>query len=121
MRGNSQARFLGGLGLATAPGYPTERKNYNFMRLFKMNDEIFKKLCTIYTKYTSNKSPSEESQICMLWDINYPPDVLEITEQHQEIEESFNLDIDEDSAVEMFDMNLREASEFLKKLIDSNV
>ena len=23
MRGNSQARFLGGLGLATVPGYPT--------------------------------------------------------------------------------------------------
>jgi hypothetical protein len=84
-----------------------------------MKDEIFNKLCTIYKKYTSNKTPFEESQICMLWDVNDPPDILEISEQHQEIEESFGIEIDEDSAVEMYDMNLREASEFLEKLINS--
>ncbi len=85
-----------------------------------MKDEIFNKLCTIYKKYTYIKTPSEDSQICMLWDKTNSPDILEITEQHQEIEESFDLEIDEDSAVEMFDMNLREASEFLEKLINSN-
>ena len=86
-----------------------------------MKDEIFDKLCTIYKKYTSNKTPSEESQICLLWDINDPPDILEGTEQHQEIEECFNLEINEDSAVELFDMNLREASKFLEKLIGSSI
>jgi hypothetical protein len=29
LRGNSQARFLGGLGMVTSPGYPTKKYSSN--------------------------------------------------------------------------------------------
>jgi len=34
VRGNSQARFLGGLGLVTAPGYPTNKKTWIIKTIF---------------------------------------------------------------------------------------
>ncbi len=40
MRGNSQARFLGGLGLATAPGYPVLRDYTEMTGVIERNSSI---------------------------------------------------------------------------------
>ncbi len=82
-----------------------------------MNSETVNKLFKIYRKYSSNDTPSEESQVCMLWDRSEPPDILKDTDQLATIENEFKVEISEDEAVELFDMNLSEASQFIKRLV----
>ena len=55
--------------------------------------------------------------MCLLWSIKNPPDVLEETKQLEAIEAEFEIEIAEDEAVEMYDMNLLEASEYIQQLI----
>lgn len=55
--------------------------------------------------------------MCLLWSIKNPPDVLEGTKQLEAIEAEFEITIAEDEAVEMYDMNLQEASEYIQELI----
>lgn len=55
--------------------------------------------------------------MCLLWSIKNPPDVLEGNRQLEAIEAEFEIEITEDEAVEIYDMNLQEASEYIQKLI----
>jgi hypothetical protein len=55
--------------------------------------------------------------MCLFWSIKNPPDILEGTKQLEAIEAEFEIEITEDEAVEMYDMNLQEASEYIQKLI----
>ncbi len=57
--------------------------------------------------------------MCLFWPIKNPPDILEGTKQLKVIEDEFELEITEDEAVEMYDMNLQEASEYIQKLISA--
>jgi hypothetical protein len=82
-----------------------------------MKEEIFKKLCDIYNKYVKHGKPTTDSQLCLIWPVFDPPDVLETTQQHIDIENSFDITIEEKDAVEMFDMTLKEASIFIEYLL----
>jgi hypothetical protein len=83
------------------------------------NKKILDKLFTIYKKHVLTRKPSENSQLCMLW--HGAPDVLETTEQLNDINDAFGIYIEENDAVEMFDMNLLEASDYLKKVFNINI
>lgn len=72
-------------------------------------------LWNIFKKVKSD----ENSQMCFLWSIKNPPDVLEGTNQLEAIESEFDIEITEEEAVEIYDMNLREASQYIHKLISS--
>ena len=71
----------------------------------------------LFKKYSPKSKPSADAQMCLLWSIKYPPDVLEGTKQLEAIEAEFEIEIAEDEAVEMYDMNLQEASEYIQKSI----
>ena len=83
-----------------------------------MKKEIFEKLCNIYKKYVKRGKPNKDSQLWRIWPIFDPPDVLETTQQHIDIENTFDITIEEEDAVEMFDMNLKEASLFIESLLN---
>ena len=85
-----------------------------------MNDSILTKLYLLFKQHVPENIPNEESQMCSLWSTKNPPNVLEITKQHEDIETIFDIDITEDDAVKMYDMNLLEASKYIQKLIDTS-
>lgn len=82
-----------------------------------MQEEIFKKLCDIYKKYIKQGKPNKDSQLCQIWPAFDPPDILETTQQLIDLEDSFNIIIEEKDAVEIFDMTLKEASIFIEYLL----
>jgi hypothetical protein len=45
-----------------------------------------------------------------MWSTDNPPDEIEGTEPFNDIEEAFNIAIDDEDALEMYDMSLKEAS-----------
>jgi hypothetical protein len=45
-----------------------------------------------------------------MWPTNDPPDEIEGTEPFNDIEEAFNIAIDDKDALELYDMTLKEAS-----------
>ena len=82
-----------------------------------MKNDALNKLLMLFEKYSPKSKPTADSQMCLLWSIINPPEVLEGTKQLNAIEAEFKIEISEDEAVEMYDMNLQEASEYIKKLI----
>jgi hypothetical protein len=45
-----------------------------------------------------------------MWSTNNPPDILEGTSPLSDIEKAFKISIDEDIAVDLYDMNIAEAA-----------
>ncbi|MCK5839930.1 MAG: hypothetical protein KAG99_08775 [Bacteroidales bacterium] len=84
-----------------------------------MNGEALNKLFFLYKKYVPNSKPDASSQMCLLWSTKNPPDVLENTKQLEVIENEFEIGINEVEAVEMYDMNLLEASKYIQKLVET--
>jgi len=77
--------------------------------------EILKVLLQIHRKYSSQRHPTEDSQMCMLW-----PDDIEIiegTDPMNEIEETFGIYLEEEVVMEIYDMNAIEASQRIASLI----
>jgi hypothetical protein len=83
-----------------------------------MNGEALNKFFLLYKKYVPNSKPDTNSQMCLLWSTKNPPDVLENTKQLEAIEKEFEIVINEIEAVEMYDMNLLEASKYIQELVE---
>ena len=81
-----------------------------------MKNDVLNKLLLLFKKHSSKSKPNADAQMCLFWSIKNPPDVLEGTKQLEEIEAEFDIEITEDKAVEMYDMNLLEASEYIQEL-----
>lgn len=75
-----------------------------------IKNDVLNKLFLLFERYSPESKPSADSQMCLLWSVKNPPDVLEGTKQLEAIEAEFEIIITEDAAVEMYDMNLQEAS-----------
>ena len=52
-----------------------------------------------------------------MWSTRRLPDVLTETEQISDIEKAFGIHLDEDEAIELYDMTLQEAVTFIEKRI----
>lgn len=78
-----------------------------------MKNDVLNKLLLLFERYSPESKPSADSQLCLLWSVKNPPDVLEGTNQLEAIEAEFEIIITEDEAIEIYDMNLQEASEVL--------
>ncbi len=48
-----------------------------------------------------------------MWSTNDPPDIIEGTEPFCDIEDVFNISINEDDALDLYDMNLNNAAKFI--------
>jgi len=53
-----------------------------------------------------------------MWPTDDPPDVLEGTEPLLEMEEAFDISIDEDAAIELYDMTLSEATKKIMEFME---
>ena len=51
--------------------------------------------------------------MCCMWSTNDPPDVIEDTEPFCDIEDVFNISINKDDALDLYDMNLNNAAKFI--------
>lgn len=52
-----------------------------------------------------------------MWSVNNPPDIIEGTPPFLDIEKAFNISINEDECLELYDMELDEATEKISKMI----
>jgi len=74
-------------------------------------ESIYRKLHEIYNKHRRNHPENGDSkQMCCMWSTNDPPDEIENTEPFDDIQAAFNIIIDEDDALDLYDMYLKEAS-----------
>ena len=72
----------------------------------------------IYNKHRRNHNVNPDSkQMCCMWSTNDPPDVIEGTEPFCDIEKAFGVQINDDDALELYDMTLKEALNYINKLI----
>ena len=55
-------------------------------------------------------------QICCMWSTNDPPDIIEGTKPFCDIEEAFGVKINDDDALELYDMTLTETIMHINKL-----
>jgi hypothetical protein len=73
-------------------------------------------LHAIYDKHRRKyRGNSDTQQMCCMWSTNNPPDTLLDTQPIYDIEDAFNIRIDEDEAMEIYDMTLDEA---IKKIME---
>jgi len=49
--------------------------------------------------------------MCLMWSISNPPDIIEGTKPFRDIEAAFDIQIDDDTAVDLYNMTLDEAAE----------
>lgn len=85
-----------------------------------MNDAYkigFQILYAIYDKHRRKyRGNPDSNQMCCMWSTNNPPDTLLDTQPIFDIENAFNIEIDEDGAMELYDMVLDEAIKKIMKM-----
>ena len=78
---------------------------------------IYDKLHQIYQNHLRNhKENSDSQQMCCMWSTDDPPDVIEDTQPILDIEDAFDISLDEDSIFKLYDMHLDEAAREIIKI-----
>ena len=73
-------------------------------------------LYKIYNKYRQRyRGNNDSKQMCCMWSTYDPPDIIEGTEPFCDIENTFDICIDDDDAFNLYEMTLDEA---VKKIIE---
>jgi len=71
---------------------------------------IYDKLHEIYQKHRKKyKRNPDSKQMCCMWSTSNPPDVIEDTEPFYDIEDAFDITINDSDCIELYDMELEEA------------
>ena len=80
------------------------------------HESIYNKLYEIYNKHRRNYPENGDSkQMCCMWSTNDPPDIIEDTEPLNDIEAAFDVIIDENDSLDLYDMYLEEA---VKRIVE---
>jgi hypothetical protein len=90
---------------------------YNYLILLNIATRSALRLQHPLKQNSDTRKPNSETEMCLFWSINNPPDILEGTKSIEAINREFGITINEDEAVEMYDMNLNDASEYIRNLI----
>ncbi len=65
----------------------------------------------IYQKHRRDHPENGDSQqMCCMWSTDDPPDIIEGTPPFDDIEDAFGITVDDDAALELYDMHLDEAA-----------
>jgi hypothetical protein len=78
-------------------------------------DAVYQKLHAIYDAHSRSNHNTDSKQMCCMWSTSTPPDYLVGTSPLCDIEDVFDIGIDEDLAVDFYDMDLDEAA---KKIME---
>jgi hypothetical protein len=82
--------------------------------------EIYEMLFQIFMKYKKRyKNPSKSKQLACMWSITDPPDIIEDTPPFHDIEKAFNISIKEEEYLELYNMNLDEATDKISTIIQN--
>ena len=80
-------------------------------RLKDSLSSIYDALHTIYLKHRRCHPENPDSkQMCCMWSTDDPPDIIEGTDPIWDIEEAFGIQINDDEALELYDMYLDQAA-----------
>lgn len=72
---------------------------------------VYQALHAIYGRHRRKyRENSDSRQMCCMWSTYDPPDVIEDTEPFNDIEAAFGIRIDEDEAMNLYDMDLHQAA-----------
>ena len=82
-------------------------------------EDILNKLLALHRKYSGMRKTTTNSQMCMLWSVTYPPDILENTPPLDDLESFLNFGFEEEEAVTFYDMDILEATDYIWSLINS--
>ena len=82
----------------------------------------YETLYKIYKKYQKRyKGNPDSEQMCCMWSTYNPPDIIEGTKPFRDIEHAFNISIDNDDALDLYDMHLDEAAKRIIEIRKRNV
>ena len=77
---------------------------------------VYETLHRIYQKHRRQyRENGDSKQMCCMWSTNDPPDIIEGTPPFDDIEDAFGITVDDDAAMELYDMHLDEAT---RKIVD---
>jgi hypothetical protein len=72
---------------------------------------VYETLHRIYQKHRrKHRENGDSKQMCCMWSTNDPPDIIEGTAPFDDIEDAFGITVDDDAAMELYDMDLDEAA-----------
>jgi len=81
--------------------------------------EIRDALQRIYEKHRKKyKENPDSQQMCCMWSTSNPPDEIENTAPFDDIEETFGILMDDNDCMDIYDMDIENASERIAKLIE---
>jgi len=81
--------------------------------------EIHDELQRIYEKHRKKyKENPDSQQMCCMWSTSNPPDIIEGTAPFLDIEETFGILIDDNDCMDIYDMDIKNASVRITKLIE---
>jgi hypothetical protein len=76
--------------------------------------ELLNELLKIHDRYSFERyRATPASQVCTMWSIDDPPDELLATDPLEAVCDLIGIDIDEDYAMNLYDMTLQEAVDSL--------
>lgn len=72
---------------------------------------VYKTLHQIYQNHRQKyRENCDSKQMCCMWSTHDPPDIIEETPPFDDIEDAFGITVDDDAALELYDMDLDEAA-----------
>src|SRR5689334_13244317 len=81
---------------------------------------IAETLKRIHSKHSRRyRRNSGTDQMCCMWSTFNPPDIIEGTKPFLDIEKAFGIEISDDEALQLYDMNLDEAAARILKIQES--
>ena len=82
----------------------------------KIDAAVYRTLHAIYDRHRRKyRRNTDSKQMCCMWSTYNPPDIIEGTKPFCDIEAAFDISIDEDAAMELYDMDLNEA---VRKIVE---
>lgn len=77
----------------------------------KIDAAVYRTLHAIYERHRRKYRRNPDSkQMCCMWSTCSPPDIIEGTKPFRDIEAAFDIRIDEDVAMDLYEMDLNEAA-----------
>lgn len=84
-------------------------------------ESIYQTLHAIYERHRRKyRGNSDSKQMCCMWSTWNPPDIIEGTKPFRDIEKAFGIRVDDDDALDLYNMHLDEAARKIAEMKKEN-
>lgn len=81
--------------------------------------DIYAALHSLYSKHRrTHRENLDSKQMCCMWSTSDPPDTIEGTEPIRDIENTFGIQVRDDEALNLYDMDLAQAAQTILEIRD---